>query len=98
DLPFSPNERTGLEMTLLRMLAFRPAQQSVVNAISTQVVAQPQANVQPAPAQPMQAAAPSEAQPPMMGEPPMMAPEPYYDPMPEQYMDQGAPAVPPQSS
>ncbi|MGL6313374.1 DNA polymerase III subunit gamma/tau [Vibrio sp. WXL103] len=35
-LPFAPNERVGLEMTLLRMLAFRPTQGAITNVISTE--------------------------------------------------------------
>ena len=36
DLPFSPSERIGLEMVVLRMMAFRPVQ-SAANMISTEV-------------------------------------------------------------
>ncbi len=43
DLPLSPTPRIGLEMTLLRMVAFRPQQVPVFSEISTQVpvVSQP---------------------------------------------------------
>ncbi|CAM3687177.1 DNA polymerase III subunit tau [Vibrio aerogenes CECT 7868] len=37
DLPLSPTPRTGLEMILLRMIAFRPADVSPVHSISTEV-------------------------------------------------------------
>ncbi|MEZ8854484.1 DNA polymerase III subunit gamma/tau [Vibrio atlanticus] len=36
DLPLSPTARVGIEMVVLRMLAFRPAEQTVATAISTQ--------------------------------------------------------------
>lgn len=38
DLPLSPTARVGIEMVVLRMLAFRPAEQAVATAISTQSV------------------------------------------------------------
>lgn len=37
DLPLSPSERIGLEMVVLRMIAFRPASQPQANTISTAV-------------------------------------------------------------
>lgn len=40
DLPLAPNGRTGIEMIVLRMMAFRPAEHRGANAIST--VSQPQ--------------------------------------------------------
>ncbi|WCP68015.1 DNA polymerase III subunit gamma/tau [Vibrio tubiashii] len=39
DLPLSPSERVGLEMVILRMMAFRPVSQPQANVISTQVEA-----------------------------------------------------------
>ncbi|MEZ9266854.1 DNA polymerase III subunit gamma/tau [Vibrio splendidus] len=36
DLPLSPAARVGIEMVVLRMLAFRPAEQTVATAISTE--------------------------------------------------------------
>ncbi|MGO2162521.1 MAG: DNA polymerase III subunit gamma/tau [Vibrio toranzoniae] len=36
DLPLSPTARVGIEMVALRMLAFRPAEQAMATAISTQ--------------------------------------------------------------
>lgn len=47
DLPLSPSERVGLEMVILRMMAFRPVSQPQANAISTQVEAS--APVEPKP-------------------------------------------------
>ena len=44
DLPLAPSERTGLEMIILRMMAFRPASQAQANSIS--VEATPQAQTQ----------------------------------------------------
>ncbi len=37
DLPLAPSERSGLEMIILRMMAFKPAAKSQANVISTQV-------------------------------------------------------------
>ncbi|PSU32526.1 DNA polymerase III subunit gamma/tau [Photobacterium lutimaris] len=50
DLAFAPDGRTGLEMVLLRMLAFRPVS---VNAVTPQPIAVP--TTQPVAAQPSQA-------------------------------------------
>ncbi|NOI81532.1 DNA polymerase III subunit gamma/tau [Vibrio tubiashii] len=47
DLPLSPSERVGLEMVILRMMAFRPVSQPQANVISTQVEAS--APVEPKP-------------------------------------------------
>lgn len=53
DLPLAPSERTGLEMVILRMMAFRPASQPQANSISVQAEApqqtQPSVAVSPAP-------------------------------------------------
>ncbi|WP_299693984.1 DNA polymerase III subunit gamma/tau [uncultured Vibrio sp.] len=38
DLPLSPTARVGIEMVVLRMLAFRPAEQAAATAISTQSI------------------------------------------------------------
>ncbi|WP_299135749.1 DNA polymerase III subunit gamma/tau [uncultured Vibrio sp.] len=64
DLPLSPTARVGIEMVVLRMLAFRPAEQTVATAISTQST-----STAPAPAvqaqsvaQPAQMAAPRQPQ------------------------------------
>lgn len=61
DLPMVPQPREGLEMTLLRMLAFRPADQRPINAVpAVAVAAAPSATDQsaPAPVPPAPAAAP----------------------------------------
>ena len=47
DLPLSPSERVGLEMVILRMMAFRPVSQPQANVISTQ--AEVSAPVEPKP-------------------------------------------------
>lgn len=56
DLPLAPSDRIGLEMVVLRMMAFRPASQPTANAISTfvepvgqQPVAQPKSRSEGAP-------------------------------------------------
>ncbi|MCY9803052.1 DNA polymerase III subunit gamma/tau [Vibrio scophthalmi] len=68
DLPFSPSERIGLEMVVLRMMAFRPVQ-SAANMISTEV-----RSVQSAPASaPQVAAASMPSQAPVA---PMQTPAP----------------------
>lgn len=41
DLPLSPTERAGVEMVILRMMAFRPAAVSQASAISTEKAQQP---------------------------------------------------------
>ncbi len=46
DLPLSPDLRTGFEMIMLRMLAFRPA------SASNTALTNPEPNIQPAPASP----------------------------------------------
>ncbi|NVN81613.1 MULTISPECIES: DNA polymerase III subunit gamma/tau [unclassified Vibrio] len=68
DLPLSPTARVGIEMVVLRMLAFRPAEQTVATAISTQStstapapVAQAQSVAQPV-SQPAPMAAPRQPQ------------------------------------
>jgi len=47
DLPLAPSRRVGLEMVVLRMMAFRPASQPQANVISTQAEAQPQPTAAP---------------------------------------------------
>ncbi|EGU49099.1 DNA polymerase III subunits gamma and tau [Vibrio ichthyoenteri ATCC 700023] len=60
DLPFSPSERIGLEMVVLRMMAFRPAV-ATANVISTEVAqVSPAASPVPAPQAPI--APPAEVQ------------------------------------
>ncbi|MEZ8861381.1 MULTISPECIES: DNA polymerase III subunit gamma/tau [Vibrio] len=62
DLPLSPTARVGIEMVVLRMLAFRPAEQAVATAISTQ-------STSPAPADQAQSVAQSVSQPAPMAAP-----------------------------
>ena len=65
DLPLSPTARVGIEMVVLRMLAFRPAEQNVATAISTQStspVATPVQNQVQSVSQPAPTAAPRQPQ------------------------------------
>ncbi len=98
DLPLAPSERIGLEMVVLRMIAFRPASQPTANVISTSVESAPSQPAAPsnaaaprqAPeAQPVAAPQPSsqspmqsQMQPPSSGD---MAPPPSYDSEPPHY-------------
>jgi DNA polymerase-3 subunit gamma/tau len=54
DLPYAPDMRSGMEMTLLRMVAFRPVQDSeprtVARTVTSQPIATPKAQPTPAPA------------------------------------------------
>ncbi|MGF1910355.1 DNA polymerase III subunit gamma/tau [Vibrio kasasachensis] len=70
DLPFAPSERVGLEMVVLRMMAFRPAP-ATSNVIST--VAQPQVTA----VNPVQNTQPKvESQPVSSYQPQQVAPQP----------------------
>ncbi|MCY9864271.1 DNA polymerase III subunit gamma/tau [Vibrio coralliirubri] len=78
DLPLSPTARVGIEMVVLRMLAFRPAEQAVATAISTQSASPapvPAAQVQSV-AQPVSQSAPMAAprQPQMQQQAPQQQP------------------------
>ncbi|MFA0541221.1 DNA polymerase III subunit gamma/tau [Vibrio sp. 10N.222.52.B7] len=64
DLPLSPTARVGIEMVVLRMLAFRPAEQAVATAISTQ-----SASPAPVPAAQAQNVTQSVSQPAPMAAP-----------------------------
>lgn len=64
DLPLSPTARVGIEMVVLRMLAFRPAEQTVATAISTQSTSNA-----PAPAAHAQSVAQPVSQPAPMAAP-----------------------------
>ncbi|MEZ8189243.1 DNA polymerase III subunit gamma/tau [Vibrio sp. 1F279] len=77
DLPLSPTARVGIEMVVLRMLAFRPAEQTVATAISTQ-------STSPAPA--------PAAQNPVQNQVQSVA-EPMSQPVPEPRQPVQAPAV-----
>ncbi len=61
DLPLAPDPRTGFEMTLLRMLAFRPAQPARDAESSARAVSAPSAA--PPPAKPVVSAAPAAPAP-----------------------------------
>jgi DNA polymerase-3 subunit gamma/tau len=77
DLPLSPTARVGIEMVVLRMLAFRPAEQTVATAISTQ-------STSPAPA--------PAAQNPVQNQVQSVA-QPMSQPVPEPRQPVQAPAV-----
>ncbi|EOW6612660.1 DNA polymerase III subunit gamma/tau [Vibrio fluvialis] len=94
DLSLSPTPRVGIEMITLRMMAFRPSQASVAQAISTQPTAvapsQPQ-TVQPA-AAPVSASQAPHAAPRVQPQPaeyerpsapPPSVPEPMIEPVPQ---------------
>ncbi|MFA0470641.1 DNA polymerase III subunit gamma/tau [Vibrio sp. 10N.222.51.E8] len=66
DLPLSPTARVGIEMVVLRMLAFRPAEQTVATAISTESTSPAPA---PAAQNPVQNVAQSVSQPAPMAAP-----------------------------
>jgi len=100
DLPLAPSERVGLEMVVLRMMAFRPVATTSANIISTQVSAPAQSasTAQPVakPAQPQQVKqevmANASSTPQRAPVAPVSAPPsaPEYDlaPPPEHYSDQ----------
>ncbi|MGI9888088.1 DNA polymerase III subunit gamma/tau [Vibrio chagasii] len=79
DLPLSPTARVGIEMVVLRMLAFRPAEQNVATAISTQSTSPVAAPVQ-SQAQPVSQPAPTAAprQPQMQQAPQAMQQQPVH--------------------
>ncbi|MDA0147136.1 DNA polymerase III subunit gamma/tau [Vibrio sp. LaRot3] len=103
DLPLAPSERVGLEMVVLRMMAFRPATTASANIISTEVsapqqVASPVTTPEPVakPAQPTPAkqevmanasSTPQRAPAAPVSVPPS-APEYDLAPPPEHYSDQ----------
>ncbi|SBT12085.1 DNA polymerase III subunit gamma/tau [Vibrio celticus] len=86
DLPLSPTARVGIEMVVLRMLAFRPAEQAVASAISTQ-----SASPAPVPAAQAQNVAQSVSQPVPMAaprQPQMQQQAPQQQPMQQQPVQQ----------
>ncbi|MCK8084741.1 DNA polymerase III subunit gamma/tau [Vibrio sp. 1CM8B] len=96
DLPLSPTARVGIEMVVLRMLAFRPAEQAVATAISTQ-------SASPAPVQAAQAqsVAQSVSQPAPMAaprQPQMQQQAPQQQPMQQQPVQQAPQQNPAQYS
>ena len=93
DLPLSPNGRVGLEMIVLRMMAFRPSNHSGANLVSShcepasspaQSVCQPKTEVTQATAQRIQQPSPTQ-----------MAPQPSPHGQPEHHVS-GYETVPPQ--
>ncbi|MDC5803574.1 DNA polymerase III subunit gamma/tau [Vibrio europaeus] len=110
DLPLSPSERVGLEMVILRMMAFRPVSQLQANAISTQVEAS--APIEPKPvntvpvvnpalrAQPKAPIPQSQPDPSANSVPPVVdygyEPPQYDEPPIEQYIPPSEQFVPPQ--
>ncbi|NAX21241.1 DNA polymerase III subunit gamma/tau [Vibrio sp. V39_P1S14PM300] len=98
DLPLAPTERIGLEMVVLRMMAFRPASGAIVNSISTATL---QAAI---PNSGQSLAAPAKPQPvaeqPVQPNQPTAAPHaanvaPEYDLPPTDYAPYGESEVPP---
>ncbi|MCL4111013.1 UNVERIFIED_CONTAM: hypothetical protein GTU68_033320 [Idotea baltica] len=89
DLPLSPTARVGIEMVVLRMLAFRPAEQVSATAISTE-------STRPAQAVQGQAPAQSVAQPQQAPQQaPVQQPVQQQQQNPAQYSDsQGGSAAP----
>lgn len=87
DLPLAPSERIGLEMVVLRMMAFRPASQPQANTISTAVesTANPVPSAPTATVQPQQA--PVMAPAPSTSAPEQSAPAPQAQPVAS--MDRG---------
>ncbi|WP_456296954.1 DNA polymerase III subunit gamma/tau [Vibrio sp. AK197] len=66
DLPFSPTERVGLEMCLLRMLAFAPVQTNAANVVTTQkqdVAPQPVSQAAPPVSNPVTATPERQSEP-----------------------------------
>ncbi|AIU67455.1 DNA polymerase III subunit gamma/tau [Vibrio coralliilyticus] len=98
DLPLAPSERIGLEMVVLRMMAFRPSAKPHAHAISTDVV-------QSEPSTPVSVSQPVSSAPGPNVTPPV-APTPSYPQereelppagyMPEQYSPEPMDYTPPQ--
>ncbi|EGR7966173.1 DNA polymerase III subunit gamma/tau [Vibrio vulnificus] len=84
DLSLAPNGRIGMEMIVLRMMAFRPADISQANIISAQG-----ANLASAPATqsaaPQARTAPAQTAAAMSAQPSSVAPQPVQTEMPPQY-------------
>ncbi|CAK2695054.1 DNA polymerase III subunit gamma/tau [Vibrio crassostreae] len=81
DLPLSPTARVGIEMVVLRMLAFRPAEQAVATVISTQSTSPAPAAQAQSVAQPVSQSAPMAAprQPQMQQQAPQQNQAQYSD-------------------
>ncbi|EPX4130257.1 DNA polymerase III subunit gamma/tau [Vibrio alginolyticus] len=98
DLTLSPNGRVGLEMIVLRMLAFRPSNNSGANVVSSncEPASSPaQSTSQPKAAPAQTAAAPRAQQPSPAQSSPQVAPQPSSSSQPE-YHASGYETVPPQ--
>ncbi|HHX8533415.1 MULTISPECIES: DNA polymerase III subunit gamma/tau [unclassified Vibrio] len=98
DLTLSPNGRVGLEMIVLRMLAFRPSSNSGANVVSSncEPASSPaQSTSQPKAAPAQTAAAPRAQQPSPAQSTPQAAPQPSSSSQPE-YQASGYETVPPQ--
>ncbi|MGI3092974.1 DNA polymerase III subunit gamma/tau [Vibrio diabolicus] len=98
DLTLSPNGRVGLEMIVLRMMAFRPSNNSGANVVSSNcepASAPVQSASQPKTAPAQTVAAPRAQQPSPAQSTPQVAPQPSSNSQPE-YHASGYEAVPPQ--
>jgi DNA polymerase-3 subunit gamma/tau len=98
DLTLSPNGRVGLEMIVLRMMAFRPSNNSGANVVSSNcepASAPVQSASQPKTAPAQTVAAPRAQQPSPAQSSPQVAPQPSSNSQPE-YHASGYEAVPPQ--
>ncbi|HHF2994728.1 DNA polymerase III subunit gamma/tau [Vibrio diabolicus] len=98
DLTLSPNGRVGLEMIVLRMMAFRPSNNSGANVVSSNcepASAPAQSASQPKTAPAQTVAAPRAQQPSPAQSTPQVAPQPSSNSQPE-YHASGYEAVPPQ--
>ncbi|MGI2922486.1 DNA polymerase III subunit gamma/tau [Vibrio diabolicus] len=98
DLTLSPNGRVGLEMIVLRMMAFRPSNNSGANVVSNNcepASAPAQSASQPKTAPAQTVAAPRTQQPSPAQSTPQVAPQPSSNSQPE-YHASGYEAVPPQ--
>ncbi|QRG83702.1 DNA polymerase III subunit gamma/tau [Vibrio diabolicus] len=98
DLTLSPNGRVGLEMIVLRMMAFRPSNNSGANVVSSNcepASAPVQSASQPKTAPAQTVAAPRTQQPSPAQSSPQVAPQPSSNSQPE-YHASGYEAVPPQ--
>ncbi|HHX8659010.1 TPA: DNA polymerase III subunit gamma/tau [Vibrio diabolicus] len=98
DLTLSPNGRVGLEMIVLRMMAFRPSNNSGANVVSSNcepASAPVQSASQPKTAPAQTVAAPRTQQPNPAQSTPQVAPQPSSNSQPE-YHASGYEAVPPQ--
>ncbi|HHF2903308.1 TPA: DNA polymerase III subunit gamma/tau [Vibrio diabolicus] len=98
DLTLSPNGRVGLEMIVLRMMAFRPSNNSGENVVSSNcepASAPAQSASQPKTAPAQTVAAPRTQQPSPAQSTPQVAPQPSSNSQPE-YHASGYEAVPPQ--